>query len=83
VYGATGGIVNRPTVAMIGEAGPEAVIPLNKTPGNGPLPAGLGGGQTINLTVNAGFGANGKDIGRMIVEELQKYQRRNGPGSLP
>ena len=27
---ATGGIVTRPTVAMIGEAGPEAVIPLNR-----------------------------------------------------
>lgn len=32
---ATGGIVTRPTLAMIGEAGPEAVVPLN-----GP---GLGG----------------------------------------
>ena len=27
---ATGGIVRRPTIAMIGEAGPEAVVPLNK-----------------------------------------------------
>lgn len=27
---AEGGIVNRPTLAMIGEAGPEAVIPLNR-----------------------------------------------------
>jgi hypothetical protein len=42
-----------------------------------------GGGMTVNLTVNAGMGANGRDIGRIIVEELQKYQRRNGPGSLP
>ena len=25
-----GGVVNRPTNALIGEAGPEAVIPLNK-----------------------------------------------------
>lgn len=29
---ATGGVVNKPTLALIGEAGPEAVIPLN---GNG------------------------------------------------
>ena len=28
---AEGGIVSRPTLALIGEAGPEAVVPLNKT----------------------------------------------------
>jgi hypothetical protein len=35
---AEGGIVNKPTFALIGEAGPEAVVPLNKTQGmfNGP-----------------------------------------------
>ena len=37
---ARGGIVNRPTLAMIGEAGPEAVVPLNR-----------GMGMTINLTI--------------------------------
>jgi hypothetical protein len=40
---ATGGIVTRATNAIIGEAGPEAVIPLNK----------MGGmGTTVNITVN-------------------------------
>lgn len=38
--GATGGIVTRPTLAIIGEAGPEAVVPLNRTPGSSPLPTG-------------------------------------------
>ena len=38
--GARGAIVNRPTVALIGEAGPEAVTPLDQTPGNGPLGGG-------------------------------------------
>jgi hypothetical protein len=42
-HGATGGIVTRPTVALIGEAGPEAVVPLNRTAGSSPLPAGVGG----------------------------------------
>ena len=42
-HGATGGIVTRPTVALIGEAGPEAVVPLNRTAGSSPLPAGIGG----------------------------------------
>lgn len=40
---ADGGIVNSPTLAMIGEAGPEAVIPLS---GSG---AGAFGGITINV----------------------------------
>jgi len=30
---ATGGIVTRPTLAMIGEAGPEAVVPLGRGAG--------------------------------------------------
>jgi len=39
-----GGIVTRPTAAIIGEAGPEAVIPLRKLAGSG-----LGG---ANITIN-------------------------------
>ena len=70
---AKGGIVTSPTTAIVGEAGPEAIIPL----------AGAGGsglGQTqVNITVNAGMGANGLEIGQSIVDELKKYQRRNGP----
>jgi hypothetical protein len=42
-HGATGGIVTRPTLALIGEAGPEAVVPLNRTPGSSPLPSGASG----------------------------------------
>lgn len=45
---AEGGIVNKPTVALIGEAGPEAVVPLNRAGG-----MGFGGGQTIVLQFNA------------------------------
>lgn len=40
---AKGGIVNRPTVALIGEAGPEAVVPL--TGANAPAL----GGVTVNM----------------------------------
>ena len=39
---AEGGIVNRPTLAMIGEAGPEAIVPLDRL-------GGMGGGVTINV----------------------------------
>ncbi len=37
---AEGGIVTKPTVALIGEAGPEAVIPLNKRRNQGSLGSG-------------------------------------------
>jgi hypothetical protein len=77
--GATGGIVNRPTVALIGESGPEAIVPLNQTRGNGPL-SGLGAGSTFNITVHAGINADGPEIGRIIANKLREYQRFNGPG---
>lgn len=47
--GATGAVVNRPTVALIGEAGPEAVVPLNQTAGNAPLPSGGGSAPMFNV----------------------------------
>ncbi len=40
--GASGAIVSRPTVALIGEAGPEALMPLENAPGASPL-NGVGG----------------------------------------
>jgi hypothetical protein len=71
---ATGGIAKTPQMAMIGENGPEMVLPMslvnNMTNG--------GGGTTITLNIEAGFGAGGKDIGDAIVNELIRYQRRNG-----
>lgn len=68
---ATGGIVTKPTLALIGEAGPEAVVPL--TGRNSPT------GNTINLTVNAGMGADGNAIGREIVDIIKRYERVSGP----
>lgn len=68
---AKGGIVTGPTLALIGEAGPEAVIPLNGR--------NAGMGTTINLTVNAGMGADGASIGREIVDIIKRYERVSGP----
>jgi hypothetical protein len=62
---ASGGIVNSPTLAMIGEAGPEAVIPLSKM--------GQMGG-TNNITINV----NGGDPNQIVLA-LQRYVRSNGP----
>lgn len=41
---ARGGIVTRPTIAMLGESGPEAVVPLSR---------GGGLGTTVNIVINA------------------------------
>lgn len=76
--GATGGIVTRPTVALIGEAGPEAVVPLSTAPGASPLPTGTGSGGNVNVTVNMAPGADGADV----VRALQAYARTHG-GSVP
>ena len=67
---AKGGIVTSPTLGMVGEAGPEAIIPLSKGGGIG--------STTINLTVNAGMGTDGGAVGEQIVSALRQYQRRNG-----
>jgi len=67
---ADGGIVRRPTTALIGEAGPEAVIPLRDI-------ASMGS-TNVYVTVNAGLGADAAVIGDEIVNILQRYNRRNG-----
>jgi hypothetical protein len=41
--------------------------------------AAAGGGSTINVTVNAGMGADGAEVGRQVVEAIRKYERRSGP----
>jgi len=67
---AGGGIVNKPTLAMIGEKGSEAVIPLDRMNGMG--------GTTVLLTVNAGMGVDGAAVGDQIVNALARWNRRNG-----
>jgi len=72
---AEGGIVDRPTLAMIGEAGPEAVVPLSRT-------NGIGTNVTINVTVSPM--SSPTDVGAAVVDALQAWSRRNGrlPSSL-
>jgi TP901 family phage tail tape measure protein len=48
---AEGGIVTRPTIGMVGEAGPEAIIPLNQAGGIGKRVY-----QTINVNVTGVLG---------------------------
>jgi phage-related protein len=69
-YLAKGGIVNSPTLAMIGEAGPEAVIPLNKA---GAM------GNTFNITVNGALDSEG--TARTIVNVLNNSFYRGTGGA--
>jgi hypothetical protein len=75
IVGANGGIVTRPTLATIGEAGPEAVIPLERAPGASPLPASLGAGAG-NITVNIYPKALPTD--RELIDLVNSVRRRNG-----
>jgi len=72
-YLADGGIVTGPTLAMIGESGPEAVIPLNGKNG------GMGGGVTINISGGISTSA---EIGRSVVDALTQYTQVYGPLNL-
>jgi hypothetical protein len=66
---AEGGIVNSPTLALIGEAGPEAVVPLDKM-------RGQGGNITINIS--GGLGTS-TDIANAVYENLRFYNQNVGP----
>jgi hypothetical protein len=63
---AAGGIVTSPTLAMIGERGPEAVIPLT-----GPNAGGGMGGTNVTIHVNGGDP-------NAVVAALRTYMRQNG-----
>lgn len=64
---ADGGIVTRPTLAMVGEAGPEMIIPMktgSKMLGAKSLPNGMGGsgGVVVNVTSNADPYTIGREV---------------------
>ncbi|NDF54508.1 MAG: hypothetical protein EB145_09980 [Proteobacteria bacterium] len=59
---ANGGLVMQPTLALVGEAGPEAVVPLDRM-------GQMGGNVTINV--------NGGDP-NAVVDALRRYMRMNG-----
>ena len=70
---AEGGIVSKPTLALIGEAGPEAVVPLSKM--------NTGGGGDVNINVTGGL-ATSAEIGQSVVNALRAYSRSAGPLAL-
>jgi len=63
---AEGGIITRPTLAVVGERGPEAIVPLGKALG----------GMTVNITVQGTVIAE-RDLAISIRDELLKLKARN------
>ena len=62
---AKGGIVNKPTLAMIGESGPEAVVPLGEGGGMG--------GSTFNINVDvSGITATSDHAKRELADEISR-----------
>lgn len=74
---ANGGIVTSPTPSLIGEAGPEAVVPLSAGKANERAEimsaAGLGGGISIgNIVINGDARLTATEVKAMLVSELPK-----------
>lgn len=87
---ARGGIVDSPTVAMIGEAGKEIVMPLENT-GFLQTMGRVVGGAVVNalgggLTQSSGFSGSGDiviqigghEFGRVAIQEINREQERAG-----
>ena len=92
---ARGGIVNRPTIfpfangtGLMGEAGPEAIIPLKRGV-DGKLGVAGGGGTVVNVSVDAsgsqvqGDAGQGQQLGRAIAAAIQtELIKQKRPGGL-
>ncbi len=68
---ARGGIVNRPQVRMIGEAGPEAIVPL------GAAGTGFGGNITINNNLTVSSMLDIDEVVRVVSSELSEVLERD------
>jgi len=76
---AMGGPVNARQPYIIGERGPELFVPNisgDIIPNDSISSAS--GGNTFNITVNAGMGAKGAEVGREVINAIRDYERRNG-----
>ena len=67
---AAGGIITRPQIGMIGEAGPEAIIPLNKA-------GGFGGGITIINNIQGSL-VTEKQLAKQTLDNIGQLLRRQG-----
>lgn len=67
---ATGGIVTGPTLGIVGEAGPEAVIPLSRARSFGV------GGAEVHVHVSGSVFATKEQMAREVVAALQNARNR-------
>jgi phage-related minor tail protein len=67
-------VVTRATSIIAGEAGPEAIIPLDRL-------GSMGGG--MNITVQAGIVSTPDQIGQEIISAILKSQRKSGAVFAP
>lgn len=88
---ANGGIITKPEVSMVGEAGAEAIIPLtNPTRAMELMQAsgldmlamsgsrGGGGSTVIQIQVDAGLVSSPDQVGQQIIEAIRRAERRSG-----
>lgn len=83
-YLAKGGIIDSPTLAMVGEAGKEAVVPLENNTGGLDILAeklgsriagnGTGGSSIESITIQVG----NETLAKILISELKKIQRQTG-----
>lgn len=74
---ARGGFVDTATLAVVGEAGPEVVMPLDQfinTLGQ----AQNQGGATYQININAGIGSDPVSIGRYVTDAIKRYENVSG-----
>jgi lambda family phage tail tape measure protein len=99
---AMGGVVDKPTLfkfanggagqlGLMGEAGPEAIMPLRRGRDGklGVVAQGDGGGVTVNVSVDAtgssvqGDAGRGQELGRAVAQAVQaELVRQKRPGGL-
>jgi hypothetical protein len=77
---AEGGLVSRPTYALIGESGPEAVVPLDRMGGGGSF--NFSGNVIINLPAGAEGGGSGMEMGTTAAQgfwaEMKRFLEATG-----
>lgn len=85
---AEGGIIDKPTVAMIGEAGTEAIVPLKNTGFVNTLAQAVttavqGGGKTgTNGDINVTMQIDGNTFGKLCVKAINAQTRKLGVNPL-
>jgi phage-related protein len=71
---AKGGIVNSPTLALIGEDGPEAVVPLSRKHNPGGVMPGMGGGSLAPIVVQLML-PGGKVLEQLLIQHTRDSGR--------